>query len=566
MCNVICCTPQDLYTRGLQIKCRAQIYIAAYHQGYIMDKQGTSYPYKGAYVRDPISNIYDNVWSLDFSSLYPSLIRAYNLCYTTYTTGNKHPDDQVQIFDFDEEFEKKVDIDSDEAREYMKKQERMLKPKDDQEGSEDEEDSDSDDEVPHQDGEEIDDNDMPIEPVKKSRKKKMTIIQRVHYNFRFVKKEVKEGLLPMILRKLVDERNHVRKVYQKSVPEHSVEWNVYEARQLALKQAGNGLYGFLAVPVNKALLPFIQAAITTTYMGRVSITKVNDYLESKGYQIVYNDTDSSKVFSKEKIDPSQLHIIGKKLAEEVSLNFPRPMCLEYENCSRMLAVKKKKYCYAKMDNNGNFHYDENGNIECETKGLLSSRRDNCDFQKDTFEQVLNNIMMRRPVLDSADCILRTCEALILDQIEIQKFSMNKSLGSNYKSDTASMRVFADFLKQLGREAQPGERLDYIIIESKEKTSGKRMRLLEMYIEDDKGEKIDKKYYLNLLKKPIDQIYWVGYKDLWDNIPDDVGFKFGARKMRRMYDIVGYFIDAQHYGWPLNKIRASYMTKLLKYVK
>ena len=40
--------------------------------------------FEGAYVLDPIPGFYQQpIATLDFASLYPSIMRAHNLCYTT---------------------------------------------------------------------------------------------------------------------------------------------------------------------------------------------------------------------------------------------------------------------------------------------------------------------------------------------------------------------------------------------------------------------------------------------------------------------------------------------------
>lgn len=44
--------------------------------------------FEGAFVLDPISNFYEvPVATLDFASLYPSIMMAHNLCYSTLVTN-----------------------------------------------------------------------------------------------------------------------------------------------------------------------------------------------------------------------------------------------------------------------------------------------------------------------------------------------------------------------------------------------------------------------------------------------------------------------------------------------
>lgn len=84
MSNVVDTMPYELYTRGQQMKCISQIYRAASGAGYIVDSKPVSdIPYVGGLVRAPIPGFHEYVMVFDFSGMYPSIIRAYNLCYTT---------------------------------------------------------------------------------------------------------------------------------------------------------------------------------------------------------------------------------------------------------------------------------------------------------------------------------------------------------------------------------------------------------------------------------------------------------------------------------------------------
>lgn len=83
-----------LFTRGQQIKVLSMLYrkSAEYDMvvpfvakmGPALDEEGEEVGYEGATVLDPIRGYYDTpIATLDFASLYPSIMQAHNLCYSS---------------------------------------------------------------------------------------------------------------------------------------------------------------------------------------------------------------------------------------------------------------------------------------------------------------------------------------------------------------------------------------------------------------------------------------------------------------------------------------------------
>lgn len=76
-----------LLARGQSIKVLTQLFRRANDAGYLVPSvkgEGTDEQYEGATVIEPKKGYYDApIATLDFSSLYPSIMMAHNLCYTT---------------------------------------------------------------------------------------------------------------------------------------------------------------------------------------------------------------------------------------------------------------------------------------------------------------------------------------------------------------------------------------------------------------------------------------------------------------------------------------------------
>ncbi|KAK0549667.1 DNA-directed DNA polymerase delta [Tilletia horrida] len=77
-----------LLSRGQQIKVVSQLFRKAMEDNYLVpavkSEGGDGDPYEGATVLEPKQGYYDKpIATLDFASLYPSIMMAHNLCYTT---------------------------------------------------------------------------------------------------------------------------------------------------------------------------------------------------------------------------------------------------------------------------------------------------------------------------------------------------------------------------------------------------------------------------------------------------------------------------------------------------
>ncbi|XP_038215497.1 DNA polymerase delta catalytic subunit [Zerene cesonia] len=86
----------SLLTRGQQIKVVSQLLRKAKEAGYLMPAyhgQGSDEQFEGATVIEPKKGYYaDPISTLDFASLYPSIMMAHNLCYTTLVPPNMQKD------------------------------------------------------------------------------------------------------------------------------------------------------------------------------------------------------------------------------------------------------------------------------------------------------------------------------------------------------------------------------------------------------------------------------------------------------------------------------------------
>lgn len=90
----ICKVPmQALFTRGQQVKVWNCLSYMAEQEGYVMNKIAMNRPreYTGATVLDPQPGYHERpVVTLDFASLYPSIMMSHNLCFSTWVEPCDH--------------------------------------------------------------------------------------------------------------------------------------------------------------------------------------------------------------------------------------------------------------------------------------------------------------------------------------------------------------------------------------------------------------------------------------------------------------------------------------------
>ena len=92
----------------------------------------------------------------------------------------------------------------------------------------------------------------------------------------FVKPEVREGLLPMILKNLLEARGRAKK--ELKIEKCPFKKKVLDGRQLALKISANSVYGFTGAQVGK--LPCLPISGSVTAFGRMMIDETKRHVEA----------------------------------------------------------------------------------------------------------------------------------------------------------------------------------------------------------------------------------------------------------------------------------------------
>ncbi|KAJ5572550.1 hypothetical protein N7450_009534 [Penicillium hetheringtonii] len=243
-------------------------------------------------VMEPQSDFYTSpLLVLDFQSLYPSIMIAYNYCYSTFL-GRAAPwrgRDKMGILDY-------------------KRQPRLL---------------------------ELLENKINISP----------------NGMMYAKQEVRKSLLAKMLTEILETRVMV-KTGMKTDKDDEILQRLLNNRQLALKLIANVTYGYTSASFS-GRMPCSEIADSIVQSGRETLEKAIAFIHSIkrwGAEVVYGDTDSLFVYLKGRTR-DQAFDIGEEIAQAVTEMNPRPVRLKFEKVYHpCVLLAKKRYVGFKYEN------------------------------------------------------------------------------------------------------------------------------------------------------------------------------------------------------------------------
>lgn len=323
--------------------------------------------YQGATVVDPVRGFHNvPVATLDFASLYPSIMISHNICYSTLLPQNPTVRD------------------------------RLCPPED-----------------------------AETSPNGNS----------------FVRASRKLGVLPAILRDLLDARKKAKGLLAKE--QDPAKKAVYNSRQLALKISANSVYGVTGARTGK--LPCTEIAASVTAFGREMIKATKDFVErtysiANGFEhnsvVVYGDTDSVMVRF-EIMDMERVIALGKEAAARISELFPDPVKLEFEKVYYpYLLISKKRYA-------GLLWTNPDKPTKIDTKGIETVRRDNCQLVKYAMDTCLNKILIKRDIPGAERFVKSIISSLLQNKLDLSLLVISKGLskeGKDYGAKQAHVEL------------------------------------------------------------------------------------------------------------------------------
>ncbi|KAK0210432.1 hypothetical protein DFS33DRAFT_1458357 [Desarmillaria ectypa] len=169
----------------------------------------------------------------------------------------------------------------------------------------------------------------------------------------YVKPDVRKGLLGRMLVELLETRVMVKQA-MKGVKEDKALRRILDARQLGLKYIANVTYGYTSATFS-GRMPAVEIADSIVQSGRETLEKAIMLINSTpkwGAKVVYGDTDSVFIYLHGKTK-EQAFRIGQDIADAITALNPAPIKLKFEKvyfpCVLMAKKRYVGYKYESID-------------------------------------------------------------------------------------------------------------------------------------------------------------------------------------------------------------------------
>lgn len=298
----------------------------------------------------------------------------------------------------------------------------------------------------------------------------------------FSPRSVRQGVLGRFLQELLEARVMIKGTMKRSeVKADPVLTRVLHARQFALKMLANVTYGYTSASFS-GRMPCSHIADAIVSTARATLTKAIDTVQSHPEwraRVVYGDTDSMFVLLPGRTKDEAFRI-GKEIAALVTAANPRPVELKFEKVYHPCVLPSKKryvgFSYESPD-------QAKPHLDC--KGIEVVRRDTCPAVAKLMEKCLRIIFTTRDASQVKRYVQRQWAKMLDGRVHASDFIFAKEvrLGSYKERGVLPPSAYvATKLMQADRRAEPRyrQRVPYVVIYSR---SGKA-RLTDMVFPPD----------------------------------------------------------------------------------
>jgi DNA polymerase elongation subunit (family B) len=470
----VCKVPmQFVLTRGQGIKIfSAVVYYASQRDQIIRTMEaveGEGVAYEGAIVLPPKIGMYldQPVSVLDFNSLYPTNMIAYNLSPDTWVATRVV---DAEGFTTQRSGLKKEQIDALEEKGFV------------------------------------------FEEIEYDNKEDDAIVGKTVCTFvQSGSNPMTQGILPKTLEILLKKRKEFKQKME-DLNYDEAQRSVFNGLQLAYKVVANSVYGQAGARTSPIRNVYVAAC--TTAAGRRALQFARRVAESEfGGDVVYGDTDSIFVKFPTK-DVAESIRMGLACGVSISKQMRKPYKIAYEKTFYpFILFCRKRYVGMK--------YEEDPNpakAKRMSMGVVLKRRDNAPIVKDVFGGALDVLLLERDIKKAQSFVMEKLKDVLDNKVPIEKFILSKSLRDDYaamaknyegRATLPAHRVLADRMeaRDPGTAPKVGDRVQFVYVaENKDKAKqGDRIEHVD-YVREHKMKPDVNFYITNQIQNPVAQLF------------------------------------------------------------
>lgn len=281
----------------------------------------------------------------------------------------------------------------------------------------------------------------------------------------FVAAKHRRGVLPQMLQEVLDTRVMIKTAMKEIASEAGNNEELLKrlnARQFAAKLLANVTYGFTSASAS-GRMPCAGLADAIVQGGREALEQVVRFVDDvlspeTGARVLYGDTDSLFVLVPG-ATKSEAFALGRRITEKAANMFPAPMKLQLEKVyMSCFMVTKKRYV--------GYSFDSEACVTpaFDAKGIECVRRDSCAVVQKTMEKMIRTMFETKNVSQVKRVFQRSCQRIRRGSMPLSEFIFRKEVRlGTYKELPAAAVVATRAIESDPRTApRSGERVPFVV--------------------------------------------------------------------------------------------------------
>ncbi|KAI3650014.1 hypothetical protein MP228_005646 [Amoeboaphelidium protococcarum] len=312
----------------------------------------------------------------------------------------------------------------------------------------------------------------------------------------FLKATRRDGILKKMLSEVLDTRIMI-KDSMKLYKNRKALTRILDARQLGLKYIANVTYGYTSASFS-GRMPCVDVSDSIVQMGRETleraIRQVNEHPQWNA-RVVYADTDSMFIYM-DGSSRERAFSVGREIADTITRQNPYPMKLKFEKVYHpSVLLSKKRYVGWK------FESEQSVEGEFDAKGIETVRRDGCPAVAKIMESSLKILFRSQDMSELKRYLQMQWQKIQSGRVSLQDFVIAKEVKLGTYSENGigppgAVLSVDKMARDRRDEPQYGERVPYLV-----RYLSKDARLVdcvispEDFMRDPGGCRLNAEYYI-----------------------------------------------------------------------